>query len=81
MTGATPSASLVELPRRWGPEIIEVFVAAHQNDADFARAFWGADAVPTDALRRIFRAAHAQQITACAPLAVVEPGSVVAVAN
>jgi GNAT superfamily N-acetyltransferase len=63
------------------PEIIEVFVAAHQSDAGFARAFWGADAVPADALRRIFRAAHAQQITASAPLAIVESGAVVAVAN
>jgi GNAT superfamily N-acetyltransferase len=81
VTAATPSASLVELSRKWAPEIIEVFVAAHESDADFARAFWGADAVPADALRRIFRAAHAQQITACAPLAVVESGAVVAVAN
>jgi GNAT superfamily N-acetyltransferase len=81
VTADTPSASLVELPRRWDPEIIEVFVAAHQSDADFARAFWGADAVPADALRRIFRAAHARQIAVCAPLAVVEPGAVVAIAN
>jgi hypothetical protein len=56
-------------------------VAAHENDGDFARAFWGTDAVPADALRRIFRTAHAQQITACAPLTVAEPGAVVAVAN
>jgi GNAT superfamily N-acetyltransferase len=81
VTAATPSASLVELSRRWDSEIIEVFVAAHQSDADFARAFWDADAVPADALRRIFRAAHAQQIAACAPLAIIEPGAVLAVAN
>lgn len=81
MTATTPSAWLVELPRRRDPEVIEVFVAAHQGDADFARAFWGTDVVPADALRRLFRAAHAQQITASAPLAVVEPGAVVAVAN
>ena len=71
MTAATPSASLVALTRRWDSEIIEVFVAAHQSDADFARAFWDADAVPADALRRIFRAAHAQQITVCSPLAII----------
>jgi GNAT superfamily N-acetyltransferase len=81
VTAATPSASLVELPRKRGPEIVDVFVAAHEGDADLARAFWDADAAPSNALRRLFRAAHAQQITAGAPLGIVETGAVVAVAN
>jgi len=72
---------LAELPRRRTSAIIEVFVAAHESDAGFARAFWDADAVPADSLRTLFRAAHAQQITACAPMAVIESGAVVAVAN
>jgi GNAT superfamily N-acetyltransferase len=58
-----------------------VFVAAHQTDADFARAFWATDRVPVDDLRAIFRAAYARQITVCPPLAVVEGDAVVAVAN
>jgi len=81
VTAAAPSALLVELPRRRNPEVIEVFVAAHQSDASFARAFWGADVIAADSLRKLFRAAHAQQITTSAPLAVVESGAVVAVAN
>jgi GNAT superfamily N-acetyltransferase len=58
-----------------------VFVAAHQKDADFARAFWGKDRVPVDELRAIFRLAHARQIAVCPPLAVVEADAVLAVAN
>jgi GNAT superfamily N-acetyltransferase len=82
VTVPAAGASLVELPRRRNPEAVDVFVSAYQRDGEFALAFWEGRPPPAEMLRRIFRAAHAQQIAlATPPLAVVEAGAVVAVAN
>jgi len=81
VTLSAPEASLVELPHALRGDAVEVFVSAYRRDAEFAQAFWDGEPAPADALFRIFRAAYAQQVLLHPPLAIVDRGVVVAVAN
>lgn len=81
VTSPPPLRSLVDLPRVPNRDAVELFVSAFRRDPDFVRAFWADGAVSADTLRSFFRAVYAAQIAVQSPLAVVEAGTVAAIAT